>query len=813
MGQIDESQVVLFAPFDADVNGDIVLEDLSANNVTFTKSGNANATGDIVANTNNYKFGNAAGSFNTASYILSAPAGYESTESQSVLAWVYFNNVGATQTIIQADNAAGSTNGTQLLRDHLPNMATETNINTRISRGFNSNNDVTVAGQWYHVAVVNDREDTSDPTNFPNGKVFLYVNGVLVPGAGVSEADTNNADLILGSRRQQNAEFFDGLLDDLLITTEKLNATQIQDIMNNGVQLYQNTLTYNTTWDSDPNASGAFFGPRTNLNIQAGTAVLSDNVSVNNINVASGAGLETTSVINVYGNINNAGEFTFKSTASANGELGPVISTQSNITGNYNVERYYQNNRAYRMVSSAVTTAESIYDSWQEGGLNTNGVGTHITGSTSGANGFDATTSGNPSLFFVDQASQAFTPIPNTNATTLNANESYLLYVRGDRANVNLMDNNSSSETTLVATGSLAVGTQTQTYNVANANDFVMFGNPYQASVNINNVLANTATSPNLNGSQYYIYDPTAAPGDNNGAYVLVDLVSGTTTESLEFLQPGQAAQIQVNTAGSTDIVFEENDKATGNFNTTFLLPQELPFPTIVGELFTTENFVAQNSQHDKFTVVFNNQFSNNIDNNDAKKAFNIGENMFVTNGDNNIALERRTSLSDDDVIQLSNTNYNHNEYTIKLSLNDFESSNLIFRDSFTGNNTPLDNGETIISFNVFDDQPNSKATDRFSITTDNILATTDVKLETNFIIYPNPIANENLNITVGSQLLGEKVTFTVYNMLGQKILESEKTLNSNRAEVSTQSLSGGIYIIKMNADDNVQFTQQFIKK
>lgn len=100
-----------------------------------------------------------------------------------------------------------------------------------------------------------------------------------------------------------------------------------------------------------------------------------------------------------------------KSYPTYTGSIGPIPSSTTFTDPTLTVERYMTslNNRAYRLLSSTVSTTTSIFDNWQEGGnapvASGLGItyGTHITGSQTGANGFDATQTGQPSLFTYDQ--------------------------------------------------------------------------------------------------------------------------------------------------------------------------------------------------------------------------------------------------------------------------------------------------------------------------------------------------------------------------------------------------------------------------
>ena len=110
-------------------------------------------------------------------------------------------------------------------------------------------------------------------------------------------------------------------------------------------------------------------------------------------------------------------------------------------------------------MASPVTTSDFISNNWQ--------LGTHITGSTSGANGFDTTVSGNPSLFTYDNqraTGTGWTAIANTNATNLNALQGYRILIRGDRTGTLITQAtaaNMNVPITLTATGTVTTGTVT----------------------------------------------------------------------------------------------------------------------------------------------------------------------------------------------------------------------------------------------------------------------------------------------------------------------------------------------------------------
>lgn len=186
--------------------------------------------------------------------------------------------------------------------------------------------------------------------------------------------------------------------------------------------------------------------------------------------------------------------------------VAPIIGRL--IIGDVITEQYIPAKSAFRLIGSTVTATSNIQSNWQKGLSSGSVLGTHITGSTDGSNGFDATGSGNYSLFTLNNAGQAWEAVINMSINTLTARQPLRLMVRGDRT-IDLSSNASPATiTTLRATGQLATGTITTTGTALNhnANAFNFIGNPYQASVNINDVLA---ASNNINNNQIVVWNAT----------------------------------------------------------------------------------------------------------------------------------------------------------------------------------------------------------------------------------------------------------------------------------------------------------------
>src|SRR5690554_166911 len=540
--------------------------------------------------------------------------------------------------------------------------------------------------------------------------------------------------------------------------------------------------------------------PSDDITVINGATSLTTNTDVRNLVIEAGATLEIPHILTLHGDITSNGDLIFLSSASGNGELAAVPATAT-VTGDVTVQRYMQHKRSYRMVSSSVTTTTSIHDNWQEGATsNTHnpapGYGTHITGTTiDQQNGFDATVTGNPSMFKVDIPSQAFVAIDNTDVNTLTAGEPFLLFVRGDRS-IDLSNNLSSGETVLRATGQLWLGDQSQAFSAPSANAFVMFGNPYQSAVDVNAVIGN---SSNLNTFQYYVYDPSL--GDH-GAYVTVLLSDGTNTSGStanQYLQPGQGAQIATVTSGTTLVNFTEADKRPGQHTTTSATGNMMVADGLLsGQLFTAENFTNGGPVHDSFGMLFAEGNSNALTLEDALKPMNLYENLGIDHDGTYLSLERRALPEGDEVFPLYTNGYSHTDYVLNMQLDGVEGVDLYLEDYFTGQRTLLEQGSVVYSFTIDASDPASTATDRFAISVGERLSIGDIDLFSGIALYPNPMNGDSFAIKAPG-LNGKQVGVVISDLSGRIIYSETLNFNANTITVSpTKGLATGVYMVTM---------------
>ena len=443
---------------------------------------------------------------------------------------------------------------------------------------------------------------------------------------------------------------------------------------------------------------------------------------------------------------------TFKSDATGSAQFGQMLGTLSNAT-NVTVERHFPaSNRTFRFISSPVTTSTSIKYNWMEnatlgtvsgypyaGGTPENpnaGYGTHITGATGNTAGFDETYSNNPSLFTHDNFSGtgAWNAVTTT-AGTLAAGDAYRIQIRGDRGYAIFASPlPAQSATTLRTNGTLYTGNKTVNLNTT-ADGFSMIGNPYQATVDM---YASGITKTNIT-DYYYIWDPRMA---TRGAYVSYG-GSGIGSNNVlsavnQYLQPGQAVFVQTsNTGGAASIVFVESAKSIasnqslvfsrfkGNAGVEFGAEPNMPqtsYTSLSTTLYYTDSLAKGAMPMDGMKVMFDNTFSNVVDQVDAKKMYNLDETMSVLRDGTNLSIELMNKPDSTTVIPLNITNYRTQKYTFRMRwTNPYTGINnkvtAFLKDKYTGMQYEVNNITTTdIPYTIDAAIPATSAANRFDI-------------------------------------------------------------------------------------------------
>lgn len=427
------------------------------------------------------------------------------------------------------------------------------------------------------------------------------------------------------------------------------------------------------------------------------------------------------------GNLYTDSNLTLRSDPTLTARVAPVNSL-SYIIGKANVERYISARRAWRLMTAPVTNSNTIYNSWQNMGNNTTGLGLLITGSNAGCNcgnGLDTSNRNNASMKVWNSSTQTFTSILNTQVPISPGNSGnsdnigYFIFTRGDRnpLNTNTAYNNA---TTVTSIGVLQTGTQTFPASPI-LGKYTLVGNPYASPIDFNNV-----TRTNLI-KRFYVWD---AALNTVGGYVMFDDLdnlddydkSVPASTQTKDIQSSQAFFVQTLANGTANITFNESSKS-GFYNSSVFRPVTGNISTGLGKgkIAATLNLLNTDSTTtlaDGTFAQFGNNFSASVDLDDALKFSNVNESFSIVR--NNIALsaERRPALGLNDTIYLKLVNSTPRSYQFVFESTGLAQTGLIgyLEDRYLQTSTQVSlSGITKVNFSI-NAAAASSVTNRFKI-------------------------------------------------------------------------------------------------
>lgn len=531
--------------------------------------------------------------------------------------------------------------------------------------------------------------------------------------------------------------------------------------------------------------------------------------NINSITTADGnlilnSRVEVAEFVNLSGGtITTNDNLVFTSTEGTSAVLNRVTNGGM-ISGTAEVEQFYPAQRAFRFVSVPVDMTNTVFQDWQNGGANTPGIGTHITGGLM-SDGFDQSTTNNPSAFGWDNSnSQAWIDLSSangfaTNNTSLSAGTPTRILIRGDRSVSLTTAGASATDTKLVTTGTVQIGPDTQTFDTnLSDGEFVFVGNPYPSKVDAASVLT-APTTQDINPQFMYVWNPQAG---TRGAYRTYDFTASTSTPVDAAvdgeIQPSQAVFFAVlddgNAPYAPEITFDETDKVGGSMTTaTYSAP-------VVNGSFNLNLYNAANTVMalDGVTIKFSATGNDAVDANDLKKLNNLDENIAVSAGNESLIIGSFSMPQDGTVIPLQVYGFTSGDYRFVMNYSNISSLNAYLKDNFTGINHPITNGgQTEVSLN-FDNSDNlSMATGRFELLfSDTTLGLNDSAFAKALSLYPNPVKDGLVTVTgiTANTLQSVKLT----NMLGQIVQEPNYRFIENGILSITldAGITSGVYLL-----------------
>ncbi|MFN2261055.1 MAG: T9SS type A sorting domain-containing protein [Psychroflexus sp.] len=502
-----------------------------------------------------------------------------------------------------------------------------------------------------------------------------------------------------------------------------------------------------------------------------------------------------------------------KSTSIQNTAIVPE-STGGSINS-IRVERYIPAERAYRLMASPVTTDDFIFENWQQSGLNPGdpgyrpNVGTHITGG-SVTNGFDQSDSNNPSLYVFNLENYQYTAVSNTKTTKLINTEGYYFLIRGDRS-INLQINDETeTETVLEQTGSLHIGTKNKVYNVPSNEAFMLIGNPYQAPVDMNEVIG--SAHPSFK-NQIWIWVQTDF---TSGQFVNISDLNNPTSSVpgsnvTEDLQPGQAAFVQSKDGitGNATLSFNEVDKVDAtNLTETFSDNENSLTNNLEGflrlGLYDVNSTPFNDVAYDGIILKFDDIYNNSVDDMDGVKLFNSEESLAVSMDEAYLSVNNRKLPSNiDEVIDLSLFNLSETEYVFSVELEGLEMlpQGIMLWDKYLNTFTTLQDLD-VINFTLDASIPESMAENRFALAFNNTNLSLDESNTLQVGAYPNPLTNADLTIHFSEMMQGVETEVQIYTASGSLLRNETFTLTGNTIQLKNLNFPTGLYFVHVQQDE-----------
>lgn len=579
--------------------------------------------------------------------------------------------------------------------------------------------------------------------------------------------------------------------------------------------------TVNLAGDAD--LQGNVSADQSSINLSGNAAQIfsvDNSFTVENLTIDNASGVDLLGDISIEGVVTltdgvlttNGSNVVFKSSNGTSAVVAPVVN--GSVVGDVTVEQFYPARRAFRFVSSPVDMTGTIFSNWQQSGLNPGdsgyeaGIGTQITGGA--ANGFDASTTNNPSLFdFSNDGGQSWNAAASTDMTSLNAGDAYRLFIRGDRS-IDLASNSSVPvDTKLITTGALKTGDATQSFSsTLTSGDFVFTGNPYQSKVDISLLMNDASAIEDINPNFMYVWNPQAG---TRGAYRAYDFSTSTSapsdTEVNGVLQPGQSMFLLVDNDGDSDdpsVTYKETFKSTGsNLTTTFSTP----------EAIVSMNLSNGNTNLDGFRVNFSTNGNDAINQFDLNKLNNLDENIALVNGTTDLAIESRSLPVNGTILPLKINRFSTGSYDFQFNVLGLTGLDAYLLDTHSGQYHLLqNNNQTNISLSFDVSSTTSIAADRFLIQFSNTtLTNNDFNLKNQVSVYPNPVNNGLFNIIGLSDVT--PVSVKLYNLSGQLLSSKEYEVINGQVVVSDlESLNMGVYLLSLQQEGQQTVKQLIIE-
>lgn len=521
-------------------------------------------------------------------------------------------------------------------------------------------------------------------------------------------------------------------------------------------------------------------------------------------------------VLNITGTVNvTAGvlstnnNLTLVSNAQGTARVASITCVGCNITGNVKAERFIPGGvgkRRWRLLASPTnvsgfTPASDIIDDML------------VTGSGGASKGFDESPFNTGSLKTYKESLSGSSNVgwvyPSKIDTSYQRGLGLCIFVRGDRNVANPYNTNSpSNNVTLDFNGALTIGDVslpvTYTNNGQSADGWNLVANPYASTISWKKTEGWVATNMQ---TKIWLYNP------ETGTYGVYDNNLGQGTNGCTpFIASGQGFFVKA-TAASPVLTVKETAKVdsipSDFFRTTG--PSNLLRITLTKDNLNSDEavlYLSETGTGDKDDV------------SDAQKFFNDEMNFYLRSTTGyNLAINEHPIPVGPDTINASIFSYDGEniwtgDYQVYFTGIESFANNIdvYFEDRFENK---IINIREVSSYSFqLSNDPNSMGNNRFRILlgkNNNPTGVNDVLAKNNFRVYPNPFNNE-FTVKIEREMSSNEVEYTVYNQVGQIVMQDKANLNDSMFKVETDGLGAGLYYINIRAKEFVE-TKKLIKR
>ncbi|RYG54619.1 MAG: T9SS type A sorting domain-containing protein [Chitinophagaceae bacterium] len=436
-------------------------------------------------------------------------------------------------------------------------------------------------------------------------------------------------------------------------------------------------------------------------------------------NVLNGLGVEGTTILDADGNINNR-SFTLKSSKTATSFVDKIVN--ADIVGDVTVERFVntgtaagEHGKSWQFLATPAS-GQTIFEAWQEGGATPPGYGTRISGNGLGFDVYSST----PALKYYNAASNNWTAVTNT-FDPLQKVQGYMLFVRGDR-NV-LAYNDPANNTNMRSKGVLFRPNNPPAAVTVGANQLQSFGNPYASRIDFREVHDKSTGIYDM----FYAWDPLLNGSYGLGGYQTLSAVAGyipTAGDATVYypagvpapnIESGQAVLVYAGAGGGT-VNFDEDVKVSGS-----RLVHRRPInddslgmgkSMLISRLLTDSEEIADGN-----ILVFQQGLGNEVNQHDAPKLFNGGENLALSRNGIVLAVEGREHITVTDTLFYHTTRLRPQRYILELHpINMPSGLTGFFIDRHLNSSTPISLTDTSRLSLDISTEVNSMANNRFMV-------------------------------------------------------------------------------------------------